>query len=302
MAIEGILPVVPTPFANGEFDADGFQRLLDHMLPYVDGYTMLGSTGEAPSITTQDRMEITASALAMTPLDKLVVVGVNHTALDDSQQLAVHAHKHGAAAVLFAAPYYFANSVRGLGAHLAELASAAPIELVFYDNPVPNATHVSAEQVIRYADEIERLNTVKLTDHTVDKIAAWQASGLHVHAGDDPILYRFLAAGVDGAMVIAPALFPAAFRETWQRLRADDAHGALDVFSSEVLPLLHVFGIGDEIVTTKSILHDLEIFASDEVRLPLMGIDADRRALLIQAHELCTERTQRRQAEAAAAS
>ena len=294
MSIEGILPVIPTPFERGAFDAASFGRLLDHMLPHVDGYTLLGSVGEGPSLSTQERMEIAAAALAVTPPDKKVVVGVSHTSLTDSVQLAEHAQRQGAAGVLFAAPYYFPNSRTGLGDHLAEIGGAIDCELVFYDNPVPNATPVLAEQVLEYAARVESLNTVKLTDHALDKVAAWHGGGLRVMGGDDPILFRYLAAGVDGMMVIAPALFPVAFRETWERNRAGDVAGALDVFSAEVLPFLHVFGIGDEITTTKALLEELGIFASREVRLPLMDVDAARRELLVRAYRLCQARTERR--------
>ena len=57
MAVKGVLPVIPTPLRDDRFDQASFQRLLAHMLPYVDGYTLLGSTGEAPSLSsTADRM------------------------------------------------------------------------------------------------------------------------------------------------------------------------------------------------------------------------------------------------------
>jgi 4-hydroxy-tetrahydrodipicolinate synthase len=286
--------VVPTPFVRGEFDPDSFSRLLDHMLPHVDGYTLLGSTGEAPSLTTQERMDIAAAALALTPGDKKVVVGVTHTALDESLEIAAHAQRHGAAGVLCASPYYFPNTQAGLGDHLAELGATLDCELVYYDNPTPTATHVNAEQVIDYARRIERLNTVKLTDHALAKVPSWRDVGLRVLAGDDPILFRYLASGVDGVMVIAPAIFPAAFRETWERFRSGDLAAALDVFSAEILPFLHVFGIGDEIVTTKALLAEVEIFASPEVRLPLTPADDARRELLAHAYRLCQRRTQAR--------
>ncbi|ADB51361.1 dihydrodipicolinate synthase family protein [Conexibacter woesei] len=303
MKIEGILPVIPTPFDDGgAFDAGSFQRLLDHMLPHVDGYTLLGSTGEAPSMTTAERLEIAAAALAMTPEDKRVVVGVTHTSLADSVAIARHAAEHGAAGVLLAAPYYFPNTPGGLGDHLAELAAETDVELVFYDNPAPTATNVTADQIVEYAARIDRLNTVKLTDHALDKVAAWQAAGLRVHGGDDPILFRYLDAGVDGVMMIVPALFPEAFAETWRRHRAGDAEGALDVFSAEVLPFSHVFGIGDEIVTTKALLAEIGVFASDRVRLPLAPVDTRRRELLAQAHRICRARTDARLSGAVAAN
>ena len=91
VSINGILPVLPTPFLEGRFDPESFQRLLDGMLDHADGYTLLGSTGEAPSMTTQERATIAEQALAMTPTDKTVVVGVTHTSIADTRRLARHA-------------------------------------------------------------------------------------------------------------------------------------------------------------------------------------------------------------------
>ena len=74
MNVQGILPVIPTPFRDGRFDPASFERLIEHMLDSVDGYVVLGSTGEAPSLTTEERCAIADFALAKTPPDKTVVV------------------------------------------------------------------------------------------------------------------------------------------------------------------------------------------------------------------------------------
>lgn len=280
MAIEGILPVIPSPMREGRFDEASFRRLLSHMLPYVDGYTLLGSTGEAPSFSTEERLEIAEIALGLTPSSKTVVVGVTHTSVTDAVRLAIQAQDRGAAGVLCAAPFYFANSAYGLGRFLAELDAAIEIELVLYDNPVTTGTKLLAEQVLEYAGRLPRLNTVKLTDHDLTKIALWQGAGLKVMAGDDPILFRYLAAGVDGAMVIAPALFPQAFQRVWELVRAGEQRAALKLFGAEMLPVLHVFGLGDEISTSKALLVEMGVFDSSEVRAPLEPVDEKRLELL----------------------
>jgi len=280
MAVRGILPVLPTPFAGGRFDAASFERLLEHMLPGTDGYTLLGSTGEAPSLPADAREEIAARALELTPRDKTVVVGVTHTSLAESIRLARHAQEHGAAGVLCASPYYFPNSPEGLRRFFGELDAALEIDLVLYDNPVSTKTRLDAADVIRWAGELEHLSTLKLTDHDLSKVGRLQAAGMSVLAGDDPILFRFLDAGVDGVMVIAPAVFPEAFRAVWDAHAAGDAALAMQTFAAEILPFLHVFGIGDEIVTTKAMLKAMGIFASDEVLPPLVPADERRRELL----------------------
>jgi 4-hydroxy-tetrahydrodipicolinate synthase len=280
MAAQGILPVIPTPFRDGRFDAESFERLLEHMFPDVDGYTLLGSTGEAPSLTTEAREEIAAQAIAMTPSDKTVVVGVTHTSVAESIRLARHAQEHGAAAVLCASPFYFQNSSEGLRRFFAQLDAALEVDLVLYDNPAATKTMLKADDVIAWADELEHLRTLKLTDHDLTKVARLQAAGIKVLAGDDPILFRYLDAGVDGVMVIAPAVFPEAFRAVWDEIQAGDAAAAMQRLKAEILPFSHVFGIGDEIVTTKAALQSMGIFASDEVLPPLVPVDDNRRALL----------------------
>lgn len=284
MAVRGILPVIPTPFENGRFDTDSFERLLDHMLPGTDGYTLLGSTGEAPSLPIEQREEIAARALELTPDDKTVVVGVTHTSVADSIRLARHAQEHGAAAVLCASPYYFLNSSEGLRRFFAELDAALEVDLVLYDNPVSTKTTLVAADVIAWADELEHLRTLKLTDHDLSKVGKLQAAGINVMAGDDPILFRYLDAGVDGVMVIAPVIFPEAFRIVWDAVQAGDPAAAMRTYA-ELLPFEHVFGIGDEIVTTKAMLQLMGVFASDEVLPPLVPVDAKRRALLQLAYD-----------------
>jgi 4-hydroxy-tetrahydrodipicolinate synthase len=287
MPVEGILPVIPTPFLDGAFDAASFERLLEHMLPGVDGYTLLGSTGEAPSLTGQERRRIAELALAMTPAQMRVVVGVTSTSASETAELARHAQEHGAAAVLCAAPFYFANTPDGILRHLTVLDAALSIDLVVYDNPVATKTKIAADDVVRWAGELEHLTAVKLTDHELAKVQVWQQAGLTVLAGDDPIALRYLAAGVDGAMVIAPAVFPEAFREVWTLIRAGSVADALALAGQRILPFLHVFGIGDEIATTKALLKEIGVFASDELLAPLVQVTPERRRLLRDAYDAC---------------
>lgn len=286
MPTSGVLPVIPTPFRDGAFDEQAFERLLEHMLPSVDGYTLMGSTGEAPSLSDEERRRIVARSLALTPADKHVVVGISHTSPTAAAELARHAQANGARGVLSCAPFYFVNTPAGILDYLRAVDAALEIDLVFYDNPVTTKTAIQAQWVVEWARELQHLTGVKLTDHDLSKIAVWQGAGLDVLAGDDPILSQFLAAGVDGVMVIAPALLPASFAAVWERVNAGDLDGGLEIFSRELAPLLHAFGVGDEIATTKVLLADLGIFSSEELHAPLRQVDPARRQQLRQAWEI----------------
>jgi 4-hydroxy-tetrahydrodipicolinate synthase len=298
MSVTGILPVVPTPFLGGDFDVASFERMLERSLHALDGYTLLGSTGEAPSLTTARRMAIAERALAATPDGKDVVVGVSHTSVEESVGLAVHAQEHGARAVLCSVPFYFSNTYEGVLRFLRTLDAALEIDLVLYDNPVATKTLLRPDWVLGWAAELEHLGSVKLTDHDLAKIGVWQAAGLTVLAGDDPILFQFLTEGVDGAMVIAPVVLPDSFRTTWELAAQGDLEAALTVFARELAPFVHAFGVGEEIATTKALLADLGVFASDELLSPLEPVSPERRRLLRQAFDLGHEAERLRTATA----
>jgi 4-hydroxy-tetrahydrodipicolinate synthase len=302
MPISGVLPVIPTPFLDGRFDDASFGRLLEHMLAGVDGYTLAGSTGEAPSLTTAERKDIISRAVAMTPDDKTVVVGVSHTSPAEVADLSRHSQALGATGVLCCAPFYYANQPDGILAFLAEVDAALEIDLVLYDNPVTTKTTLRADWPVAWAKELEHLTSVKLTDHDLTKIPVWKDAGLSVLAGDDPILFQFLAAGVDGVMVIAPAVLPESFATVWSAVQAGEQEVALDTFSREIAPFIHAFGIGDEIATTKTLLADLGIFASDELLAPLRPVDPARRSQLRQAYELGVTAARARRVAASSAA
>jgi len=255
VGLHGLLPVIPTPFLAGRADEDSLRRFLDYFLPWLDGYTVLGSTGEAPSLSTAERMRIAEVAMSHTPPGKTVVVGVSHTSVDDSLALARHAQSIGARGVLCAAPYYFITSAPGMLRYLRALDEAIDIELVLYDNPVATGFQLAADTVCEWAALLSNLHTVKLTDHDLAKIDTWHDAGLTVLAGDDPIAFRYL-------------------------LRAGDVESAYEVFAARVLPLIHVFGIGDEIATSKAVLKDMGLFASAEVLPPLVEASPARSELV----------------------
>jgi 4-hydroxy-tetrahydrodipicolinate synthase len=301
MGVEGVLPVIPTPFRDGAFDEVSFGRMLDRMLLFVDGYTLLGSTGEAPSLPDEVRREIVAKALRLTPDDKRVVVGVSHTSAVVAADLARHAQAVGAHAVLCPAPYYFPNAADGVLSYLSVLDAALEVDLVLYDNPVTTKTDLRTEWALEWADRLEHLTSVKLTAHDLDKIGPWRAAGLNVLAGDDAILFQYLARGVDGAMVIAPAVLPQSFAALWESVRAGELETALEIFATDLAPFIAVFGIGDEIATTKALFAATGVFDSAELLPPLLAADPARVAGLRQTWEQGMRSAEARAGEAATA-
>ncbi len=285
--LHGTLPVIPTPFHNGKLDFDSLLRLFDFIFPEVDGYTLSGSTGESVSMSLEERMELMRFAAKHTPAGKRVVVGLTHTNLEECKALSKAAADLGLYAGLIPAPYYFSNSTGMVRGFIQALDRASDLELVFYDNPVSTKTRISGQELHEAFSSCEHLNAIKLTDHDLEKISFLKQKGFSVFSGEDALAFRSLMLGVDGSMIIAPAVFPAAYQHTVDLLTKGDPAGALECFSREVLPFIHMLGLGDEIVVTKALFEYLGIFRSREVRLPLLPATDERLGQVVLAYELC---------------
>jgi len=216
------------------------------------------------------------------------VAGLTHTSLQEMIRLARHAEELGIAAGLVPCPYYFPNSFPMVLEFFKALDRASGLELVIYDNPVTTKTWLRAAELRALVDSCEHLNSVKITDHDLGKIIALKSNpDVVVFSGDDVVAFRSLLLGVDGSMIIAPAVFPAAYQKVVRLLAEGKPREALRLFSERILPFIHLFGIGDEIATTKALYKHLGIFRSDEARLPLLTCTPERLREVVMAYEIC---------------
>ena len=136
-AIKGIIPPMITPLkGNDELDREGAVRLTEHILAGgVHALFLLGTTGEAQSLTYRLRYEFVELVCKQVAGRVPVLVGVTDTALDESVKLAAHAAACGAVGVVAAAPYYFAPSQQELIEYYTALADALPLPLYLYNMP-----------------------------------------------------------------------------------------------------------------------------------------------------------------------
>lgn len=287
MNISGSLPVIPTPFYQGQIDYESLSRLFDYLLPHLEGFTLCGSTGESVSLSFDERVELMEFASCHVRGNATVVVGLTHTNLEEMIALANHALKIGVRAGLVPCPYYFPNSFPMVLEFFKALDRASDLDLVIYDNPVYTKTYLRAEDLFAILDACPHITGVKMTDHDLDKITALKRNrNIAVFAGDDVVAFRSLLMGVDGSMIIAPAVFPQAYQEVVRLVSAGKHEEALEVFSGTILPFIHLFGLGDEVPNTKALFKEIGIFRSDEVRLPLLPCTRERLSEVMLAYRI----------------
>ncbi|MDD4891237.1 MAG: dihydrodipicolinate synthase family protein [Phycisphaerae bacterium] len=162
-ALRGIIPAMVTPLLDRDtLDAAGLERLVEHILAGgVAGLFVLGSTGEAPSLSYRLRQELVERVCRQVGNRVPVLVGVTDTAFVESVNVARRAADAGAAVVVLSTPYYFPAGQPELLEYIRHLAPQLPLPLFLYNMPSYTKLFFDPETV-RAAAELP--NVVGLKD------------------------------------------------------------------------------------------------------------------------------------------
>jgi len=284
MPVTGFVPPIPTPMRNGAVDVASLERLVQALAPYVAGYLVGGSVGEHPSLTVEERLQALQVVASCKGPRHSLVVSIGDNALPNVRRLAESAAEADADLLILAMPNYFANTLRGLEAYLRTVASFSDRELCLYDNPIASHTTLSVADIVALAEAVPQITHIKVTDLALGKVAALrEATRLTVHAGDDAVLWGQLARGAHGAMVALPLFYPTVAAGVWTALQRGDKEEAARAYRP-ASHFIHVaLGAPDYVSVLKAVMAAQGVIASEEVRLPLLPLDATRRAEVLGA-------------------
>lgn len=266
--IEGTFAPVPTAVRpGGEVEQEALQRHLRWLAESstLDGVVVLGTNGEFPSFSLDERRRVAAAAAAAGTRLRLIL-GVGSCALPEVLALAAAAASDGYEAVLCPPPYYFAQAPRaGLAEFFARLFDGAAVPVLLYHIPQLTGVPIS-DALLDAVGDHELLAGVKDSSGDPSELHRLLArfSGRSYLVGSDRLVRSSRVAGgtgsISAAASVAPDLVVAAARD-------DQAQARLDLVRS----LLEQFGLG---AAVKALLRrrGLGSYAS---RPPLLGLEDD---------------------------
>ncbi|TWT34864.1 dihydrodipicolinate synthase family protein [Blastopirellula retiformator] len=213
----GIIPPLVTPLlGNDQLDHAGLERLLEHVIEGgVHGLFILGSTGEAPSLSYRLRRELVDAVCKQTAGRVPVLVGVTDTAFVESVALAKHSADAGADAVVLTTPYYFPAGQTELTSYVQNIVAEMPLPLMLYNMPQLTKIWFEIETLKKLSD---LPGIVGLKDSSGDLDYYAQATKLKalrpdwsILIGPEALLPQSLAlsgdGGVNGGANVLPRLF-----------------------------------------------------------------------------------------------
>ena len=226
--INGIIPPLITPLADRDtLDHDGLERLIDRQITGgVSGLFVLGTTGEAPSLSYRLRRELIQRVCDQVDGRIPVLAGVTDTAFVESVALAKVAAEAGAAAVVLTTPYYFPAGQTELTDYIGHLVPELPLPLMLYNMPALTKVWFDIDTLNRLS-QFENIVGVKDSSGDLDyfgnllKLRA-ERPDWSFYMGPERLLIDAVRMGADGGVAGGANVFPELFVDAYRAAKEND--------------------------------------------------------------------------------
>ena len=267
-----VLTAIVTPFReDGAVDLEAFRSLCGFLLDNgSDGLVVTGTTGEAPTLSDDERLSLYEAAVDAVGARGTVVAGTGTYSTAHSIHLTERAHEIGVDGFLVVTPYYNKPPQRGIVAHVEAIAAVTDRPVVFYD--IPSRVVVDAEPAtISRLAEIENVRAVKQAKPSIEAARHVVACGLDLYAGDDDLILPFLEVGGVGGICVHTHIVGPKVKALIASYRTGDVERA-HALDEELRPAIDILRVQTNPIAIKRALQ----LVGQEVgglRLPLVEAD-----------------------------
>jgi 4-hydroxy-tetrahydrodipicolinate synthase len=271
-----VLTAIVTPFGrDGAVDLDSFRALSRHLVENgSDGIVVTGTTGEGPTLSDDERLQLYAAAVDEVGDRASVVAGTGTYDTRHSVHLTEQAHELGVDAFLIVTPYYSKPPQRGIVAHYEAVAAATDKPVIVYNIPSRVVINIEAETISRLA-EIENVRAVKEAFDDLEHARHIVAAGLDLYAGDDDLILPFLELGGVGGICVHTHVVGPQVKELVRLWKAGE-HDAARELDRQLQPSIELLRVVGNPIAIKAALNLLGIEVGGH-RLPLVDPTEDER-------------------------
>jgi 4-hydroxy-tetrahydrodipicolinate synthase len=272
-----------TPFdRDGGLDLDKAQELANRLVDRGhDGIVVNGTTGESPTTTESEKVDLVRAVVDAVGHRATVVSGAGSYDTAHSVRQVQLIEKAGAHGVLTVTPYYSRPPQSGIYAHFTAVADATGLPVMLYDIPPRTIVPIEVDTLRRLA---EHPRIVAVKDAKGDLLAGSEvlaSTDLAYYSGDDPLNLPWLALGAAGMVSVIGHVVGDRLRAMVDAVDAGDLAAARAVHT-ELLPLHRAMsGIGGGVIFAKTALRltGLEV---GEPRLPIPPATPEQTAALAE--------------------
>ena len=214
MNLQGVYTALATPFRNGEVDYEALTALLERQIAgKVAGVIPVGTTGESPTLSPKEHIEVIARTVEIVDHRCQVIAGSGANSTAEAIHLTLEAKAAGADASLQVTPYYNKPTQEGIYRHFSVIAEKSQLPVVLYNVPGRTGVPIAVETVARLSRN-PLMAAVKEAGGSVDRVSAIKdVCDITVLSGDDSLTLPMMAVGAAGIISVASNIIPGELSE-----------------------------------------------------------------------------------------
>lgn len=268
--LRGCGTALVTPFRDGQVDYDAFAALVDYQVKGgVDFLVPLGTTGETPCLTDEEKINVLSLAKQHS-CGKTIVAGVGTNSLEHTIANIKLLEPHGVDVFLVVVPYYNKPPQEGMFQYFKAVAASTSKPVLLYNVPGRTGANLEAATTLRLAqiDNIVGIKEASSNRGQILEIIENRPDGFLVLSGNDDETFPLMKAGADGVISVASNIAPApvaALAHAMMEGKVEKAAGLHEMLS----PLFRNCFVESNPIPAKAALAAMGLI-SNELRLPLV--------------------------------
>ena len=281
---QGSMTALVTPFRDGRIDEEAFRALVSWQIEEgTKGLIPVGTTGESPTLSHAEHHRVVELCIQEAKGRAAVIAGAGSNNTAEAIDLAKHAEKAGADAVLVVTPYYNKPTQEGMYQHFKAINDAIGLPIFIYNIPPRSVVDMSVDTMKRLFD-LKNIVGVKDATGNLARVSQQRhamGAGFIQLSGEDMTAVAFNSAGGVGCISVVSNVAPKLCAQMQEATLAGDYKRALEI-QDRLVPLHDAIFKEPGVAGAK---YGLSLLGKvkDEVRLPLLPVTEGTRAVIRSA-------------------
>ena len=278
-----VITAMVTPFdENFEVDYKAVEKLTDYLINNgTDSILVAGTTGESPTLTHDEELEILKVVKNVVGNKAKVVMGAGSNSTRTAVETSKKVEKAGADAILSVVPYYNKPSQAGLLEHFGQIAKATDLPIILYNIPGRTGINMEPETIATLAADYKNIAAVKQSNPNLDlvtEIRGQTPADFLIYSGDDSLTLPMLSIGAYGVISVASHIIGKDIKQIITEFKAGNSLKALELHLKSY-PMFKALFTFPNPIPTKAVLAKRGL-SSETVRSPLVKLTADQKEKL----------------------
>lgn len=269
-----VITAMVTPFdSTGDIDFQATKTLVEYLIANgSDGLVVAGTTGESPTLSAEEKVELFKFVVATVNGRIPVIAGTGSNNTHASIALTKQAEEAGVDGIMLVAPYYNKPSQEGMFQHFQAIAGATSLPVMLYNIPGRSVVNMSADLIIRLS-EIENIVSVKEASGDLEAMAAiieGTPDSFSLYSGDDGLTLPVLAIGGQGIVSVASHIIGNEMQEMISSFKQGEITAAASAHR-QLLPVMKALFAAPNPTPVKTALNLTSVQVGG-VRLPMIPL------------------------------